>query len=263
MFHGLSRIPRWVMTWRTALLIVLLSLALPGSGAFAKNLRIVTIESAPFGFVGDDGQSTGMMYEISNLIAQEAGFTYSNTIFPYARTAKEVSNGRADFVVRYGDPELTSNAVQVARVLSLPTIVVSKPSLELRTLKDLHGKTVAHPRGGWFDDNFERDTAIRTFQTNDYSISLKMLMADRVDAAIGSSVGIYYNAHLLGLNKNQLGRPLVLGAQHFELHFSKQTADDATISALRDAVARLNQRNEIKKIVNKYMRTFDWDLVSK
>lgn len=263
MFHGLSRVPRCLWTWRTALSIWLLSLAITGPCAFAKNLRIVTIESAPFGFVGDDGHPTGMMYEISNLIAQEAGFTYSNAIVPYARTVKEVSNGRADFVVRYGDPELTSNAIQVVRVLSLPTIVVSKPSFELRTLQDLHDKTVAHPRGGWFDDNFERDAAIRTYQTNNYSLALKMLMADRVDAAIGSSVGLYYNAHLLGLSKSQLGKPLVLSVRHFELHFSKQTADDATISALRDAVTRLNQRNEVKKIANKYMRTFDWDLAPK
>lgn len=51
-------------------------------GVWAKELRIVTIESAPFGFVGKDGKPTGMMFEIGNLIATEAGFTYTNQITP-------------------------------------------------------------------------------------------------------------------------------------------------------------------------------------
>ncbi len=249
--------------WRRTVYLGALVLGLMAPGAFAKELRIVTIDSAPFGFRTADGKPAGMMYEISNLIAQEAGFTYSNDILPYARTVHSVTLGDADFVIRYGDATLTSVAIQVARVLGLPTIVVSKPSLQLKTLKDLQGKTVGHPRGGWFDDDFEMDTAILKFQVNDYSQALKMLMADRFEAAIGSSVGLYYNAHLLGLKKEQLGKPLVLGTRHFELHFSKKTANEETIAALRNAVARLEKRDEIKKIVNKYLNTFDWDLAPK
>lgn len=41
---------------------------------------------------------TGMMYEIGNLIAAEAGFTYTNEIIPYARTVLVVASGDADLL---------------------------------------------------------------------------------------------------------------------------------------------------------------------
>jgi polar amino acid transport system substrate-binding protein len=263
MFFDLRFGPQALQTWRTALSLGLLALTMAGPCAMAKELRIVTIDSAPFGFATKDGKPSGMMYEISNLIAKEAGFTSTNQILPYPRTVLVVANGDADFVLRYGDAKLASVAIPVAQVLSLPTIVVSKPSFKFRTLNDLHGKTVGHTRGGLYDDDFEADTAILRTEVSDYSQMLKMLMADRFEAGIGSSVGLYYNAHLLGLKKEQLGPPLVLSTRHFELHFSKKTANEETLSALRDAVARLKKRNEIKKIVDRYMSTFEWDLTSK
>ncbi|QTN29769.1 transporter substrate-binding domain-containing protein [Rhodoferax sp. AJA081-3] len=135
----------------------------------AKELRIVTIESAPFGFVGPDRQPTGMMYEIGNLIATEAGFTYSNQLTPYARSAHAVVHGDADFVLRYSSAELAAAAIPVTGVLRLPTIVVGKPASRFESLADLHGKTVGTPRGGRFDASFEADTAILKYQVADYS----------------------------------------------------------------------------------------------
>ena len=76
-------------------------------------------------------------------------------------------------------------------------------------------------------------------------------------------MGLYYNAHLLGIKKEQLGIPLVLNTRHFALHFSKKRENQESISALRNAVAWLKKRNEIKKIVNKYLSTFDSNLASK
>lgn len=258
-------VAHWAQTFRRRLIslcVGLLSLVWL-HGAMARELRIVTIESAPFGFVGKDGKPTGMMYEIGNLIATEAGFTYTNQITPYARSAHVVARGDADFVLRYRSAELSSSAIPVAGVLSLPTIVVGKPTLKCRSLVDLQGKVVGVPRGGRFDDAFDAEAGIQKYQVSDYSQMLKMLMNDRIDAALGSSIGLFYNAHQLGITKAQLGKPLVLSTQTFELHFSKATADDETVAALKAAVARLKSRNDIRKIVDRYLNSFDWEMVSR
>lgn len=144
-------------------------------------------------------------------------------------------------MLRYRSAELAEGAIPVAGVLSLPTIVVGKPELKLRTLANLRGKWVGMPRGGRFDDAFDAESEIQKYQVSDYSQMLKMLMNDRIDAALGSSIGLFYNAYLLGIKKEQLGKPLVLSTQTFELHFSKKTADDETIAALKVAVARLRR----------------------
>ena len=136
-------------SWRALLSLGVLAFALASpASVLARDLRIVTIESAPFGFFEANGQPSGMMWEIGNLIAAEAGFTATNQIIPYARTVLVVENGEADFVLRYGSAELSAAAIQVAPVLSLPTIIVGKPSSPFKSLKDLRGKTVGTPRGG-------------------------------------------------------------------------------------------------------------------
>ena len=63
-------------TWAV---VMALALVLPASG---KALRIETIASVPFGFIDTDGNPTGIMYEISNRIAEEAGLPYTNKIIP-------------------------------------------------------------------------------------------------------------------------------------------------------------------------------------
>ncbi|MYN08767.1 substrate-binding periplasmic protein [Pseudoduganella aquatica] len=222
-------------------------------------MRIVTIESAPFGFYGGDGQASGMMYEIGNLIAQEAGLPHVNRIVPYPRTVAMIASGDADVVLRYTNPELSAAALQVAEVLSLPTIVVGRPALKLTSLSDLRGKFVGVPRSGRFDEAFDERDDITKYPLAGYSQMLKMLMAGRIDAGIGSSVGIYYNAHILGISKERLGKPLMLGTRKFELHFSKKTATAETVSAIKIAVQRLQSRGAINEIVEKYYRTFDLD----
>lgn len=250
--------PRW------GLFAVVFAVLLGGSAvAWARELRIVTIESAPFGFVGEDGKPTGMMFEIGNLIAAEAGFTASNQIEPYQRTALSVVRGEADFVLRYGNPELAQGAIAVTRVLGLPTIIVSKAPTTWRSLSELSGKTVAVPRGGRFDAAFDADTSIHRYEVNDYAQTLRMLLQNRLDAGIGSSVGLYYNASKLGIRKEQLGTPLVLSTQYFELFFSKTNANPATLAALKEAVARLEKRNALQKIVDKYVNDFNWALTPK
>ncbi len=60
-------------------LAIALLLACPG---MSQSLKIETIHGPPWGFTVSDGKVTGMMYEIGNLIAKEAGFTYTNSLAP-------------------------------------------------------------------------------------------------------------------------------------------------------------------------------------
>ncbi len=78
---------RWQSCRQTSVFILmsLVLIALPLS-VQARQLRIETIESLPFGYLDRNGQPTGIMYEIGNRIAEEAGMPYVNAVVPYART---------------------------------------------------------------------------------------------------------------------------------------------------------------------------------
>ncbi|MEH6447294.1 MAG: transporter substrate-binding domain-containing protein [Oleispira sp.] len=237
---------------------VLLITLLASPNTMAKTLNIATINVAPFGFYTEDNKPTGMMFEISNLIAEEAGIEYQNKILPYARTSYEVANGDSDFVLRYTNEKLTEDAIQVVSVVPMRNIVIGLAGIEYKTLNDLHGKTVASVRGAVFDKPFSDATEILKNETHDYRQGLMMLFNNRLDAVIGSNVGIYYTALKMNYHPEQLGKPLLLSTKHFWLHFSKKNADDKTIAELRSATIRLQQQGKIQEIIKKYMGEYKY-----
>lgn len=226
-----------------------LTLAWP---AMSEPLKIETILGPPWGFLASDGQATGMMYEISNRIAEEAGLSYTNALVPYARTAIDIENGSADFIVRFGNEQMTRGAVPVAAVLTMPIIVVGPSGTQYRHLSELHGKTVGMIRTSKYVEQFDTNTAIQKYAVSDYTTMARMLALRRLDAGIGSSAGLYYGAYMAGVKPEELGAPLVLGSNEFILFLSKKNAQPETIRALKDAVKKLIASGEIKQIVGKY-----------
>ena len=227
-----------------------------------KTIKIDTINVAPFGFKGAAGEPTGMMFEISNIIAEEAGFKYTNIIVPYARTILELRGGKADFVLRYSNDELPTVAFPVVSVISMQTIILSRAGVSFKSLESLHGKTIGVVRGGKFDMKFDNDAAINKFEVNDYYQMLQMLMTGRLDGVIGSNVGLYYSAKKVGITPEEFSLPLYLNSKSFILHFSRKNSDIQTMNKLKASVEKLKRTSEFKKIVNKYMGSFKWDIVN-
>lgn len=235
---------------------LLLACALHAHGA-GEPLRIETIDGPPWGFIGSDGKPTGMMYEIGNRIAEEAGFRYTNALTPYARTAHSIESGSADVVLRFSNAQMMRDAVQVATIVSMPIIIVGPPGTRYKTLDELHGKTVGVVRTSSYESKFDADPAILKYAVNDYVTMSKMVAAKRLDAGVGSSIGFYYSAHLAGIKPSDLGPPLVIGSNEFMLHLSRKNQNPEIIHALREAVKKLTDTGEIKKIVSKYTREYE------
>lgn len=241
--------------------ILLLVLALNASMAVqARPLNIDTVAVEPMGFVGADGTPTGIMFEIGNRIAEEAGLAYINELMPYARTAMNLQHGVSDFTMRYGNEIILESSIRVATIVRGTNIIVGPATSHYKTLADLHGKSVGVLRGGSFNEGIDADKAIKKVAVRDYLQMVKMLRAGRLDACLGSSAGIYYTAHKLGVNPSELGEPLVVSSKDIELFYSKKTADEKTITALKLAVEKLKNSGEIRRIITRYMGDFDWEV---
>lgn len=223
-------------------------------------LRIATIDGPPWGFIGSDGKPTGMMFEISNRIAQEAGFTYSNQLTPYARIAPEMAHGKTDFVLRFGSEEMVEVANPLAVVVTMPVIAVGPEGSRFKTLEDLRGKTVGVVRKSRYTDAFDSDPLIRKYEADNYLQIVRMLKLKRLDAGVGASAGLLYSAFMAGLRPGELGVPMLIGTNDFVLHFSKATANPETMNALSLAVKRLNQRGDIKRIIDSYMGDYRFEI---
>lgn len=241
------------------LAIVATLLALPCL-AIGAPLRIATILGAPWGFIGSDGQPTGMMYEIGNRIAEVAGLRYTNSLVPYPRTAADIENGIADVTIRFGNDQMTRGAVPVDVVVSMPIIVVGPSGKNYSKLSELHGKTVGVVRTSKYVEQFDTDNAIQKYPVNDYVTMAKMLAMRRLDAGIGSSLGLSYGAYLAGVKPQDIGVPLVLGSNDLILFVSKKTAQPETTRALKEALKKLSASGEIRQIMSKYSKSFSVSL---
>jgi polar amino acid transport system substrate-binding protein len=241
-------------------LALALAMAVP---AMSETLNIVTIHGPPWGFVGSDGKPTGIMYEIGNRIAEEAGFSYTNVLVPYPRTAVEIESGSADFILRFGNDQMTRVAVPVATVAAMPIILIGPAGTRFSSLSELHGKTVGVVRTSKYVAQFDSDTAIQKYAVKDYVVMTKMLALRRLDAGVGSSVGLFYGAHTAGVKPEELGIPLVLGSNEFILFLSKKNAKPETIKALKEAVRILTARGEIKQVIDRYNKVSGFELPQK
>lgn len=242
------------------LAIVAMGLACP---AMSETLNIETINGPPWGFVGIDGKASGMMYEIGNRIAEEAGFSYTNTLIPYARTAFDIENGKADLVLRFGNEQMTRGAVPVATIVSMPIILIGPSGTNYKSLSELHGKTVGVVRTSKYVEQFDTDLAIKKYPVTDYVMMAKMLALRRLDAGVGSSVGLLYGAYIAEVKLEEMGVPLVLGKNDFILFISKKNAKPETIHKLKDAVRKLTASREIRQIMDKYTKMFAVNLPPK
>lgn len=239
-----------VTRW-TALLLSATLFCLPAA-AQARMLRIETIKSEPFGFEDGAGKG-GMMYEIGNLIAETAGLQYENRVVPYARTVLSLREGSADMVLRFNNDELTRVAIQVAPVLPLPTMVMGRAGNDFRHLEQLRGLTVAMSRSFPGDRRVTDNPTLRLYLTDSNEHSVRMLFAGRVDAVLGSDVGLYGAASKLQHDPGDFGQPIMLEPQYFWLHLSRKTADPATVAALKTAVEQLRRDGRIEQIFRRYL----------
>lgn len=221
-------------------------------------LRIETIQSEPFGRIGAQGPS-GLMYDIGLLIAQRAGLAAENQVVPYARTVLSLQKGTADMVLRFTNEELKAVAHQVAPVLPLPTVVISRREAPVQRLEELPGLSLAVPRSFPVPERLTALPGLRLQWVNNNEHAVQMLMGQRVDAAYGSNLGLFGAARGLGLRMQAFARPVVVERQTFWLHLARSTATPALIERLAKAVESLHRDGSITRLYQRALEEFGDD----
>lgn len=236
---------------------VLLAAAWPAH-ADLEVLRIETIQSEPFGRSGPQGPG-GLMFDIGLLIAQRAGLAAENHVVPYARTVLSLQNGTADMVLRFTNDELKAVAHQVAAVLPLPTVVVSRQDASVQRLEDLSRLSLAVPRSFPMPDRLTALSGLRLQWVNNNEHAIQMLMSRRVDAAYGSNLGLFGAARSLGVPMQAFARPLPVERQTFWLHLARRSATPELIERLARAVESLHRDGSISRLYERTLAEFGLD----
>lgn len=199
------------------------------------------------------------MYELGQLIAQRAGLVAENHVVPYARTVLSLQTGTADMVLRFSNEELKAVAVQVAPVLSLPTVLISRHDAPLTSLSELDRRLLAVPRSFPMPERLSRLSQLRVQPVNNNEHAIQMLLSRRVDAAYGSSLGLYGAARALGHGLHAFAVPLMVDRQTFWLHLARSRATPDLTARLAAAVESLERDGTLARLYHRTLAEFGDD----
>ena len=202
--------------------LLLCSLAFP---ARAEPLRIVTEAWAPYVYE-ENGQPTGLDYEISAEVLRRLGVEVEWQFLPWKRCLLALEQGHADGILDiFRLPERERSMLFVEEPLSEVEFVLfyarTRP-YRFKSLDDLRDLVIGTSPGYWYNDQAFRDS--RLFSREEapsHEANLGKLVRQRVDLVINDRrAGLYLASRLglggqLGYNRKAIGEDrLYLALRH-------------------------------------------------
>ena len=214
-------------------------------------IEIRTIGIPPYGISGKSA-SSGIYYDFSNLLINEAGYRGNNYVYPYVRIMKELKTGQTDMTIMFKYPELDNHVIYVAALPALETVVVGSRGTKFNSIADLKGKTIAYLRGATFSDEIDQDTDIIKRVTDDFTQGVRMLQFGRIDAIIGPIDPIVDAAMVVGDGESFLGEPFPVSERTPWIQISKKSVGKLSPIMIERAFLDLSDRGEFMSIAQKY-----------
>lgn len=214
------------------------------SWAQSPVLRLVYADYRPYSW-HDGTRARGLEVDIAEaLLVKRLGLRIQHEILPWARAQAEIENGTADlfFATRspardamarpLGPPLLHWQAAAFLRVGGL----VDPPSGKVQ-LETLCGWRLGALAGNqWVSTHLPCPVTTRTTSTENL---LRMLLADRFDAAVDDRLVMLDKAAQLGVSARLRVLPLEAGAAPMYLQLSRRSRQQALAEPIEQALAQM------------------------
>lgn len=229
-------------------------------GDSANGIRFGSLDQPPYGFITNDGQHKGYLFDIANMALDEAGFDTHNLILPPKRLLRDMSIDMMDCTFVAKTPYILERFSFIESLgKNLEASVIPKKGLKLESYDDLYGIKIAVPRGVFADPRFDADDKITKIATNDYLENVRLISRGRVDAMLGATDSLIFNLLELGLNPvDVIGEPYVFFSLPVGLVCRNELKEDPRVLRLQKAVIKLREENRIDPVVAKYIQKYNF-----
>jgi polar amino acid transport system substrate-binding protein len=217
-----------------------------------KMLNVRTIAVSPYGIIEHEHYS-GIYYDLSNMLFENANITFENIIFPYARVKHELMSGQADVTIMLKYQELEPYVDYIAPLPALRNVVIGKKSLSISSLDDLNGKVIAYLRGAQFSEKLDEAHNISKQFVNDFEQGIEMMRLNRVDAIIGPLPAILSSAKRIGLAPEFFGQPYAISTKIPWLQVSKKSITKVDLSQMKVKFKKLIHEGSFARLNEKYL----------
>ena len=214
--------------------------------------RFASAEVWPWGFEGPDGAPQGILFELAEQLAEQAGVSLSNDLRPHRRVILELAEGIVDFSVLFEAPAVSDTAFCLDRLFEVEVWLVAPiASAQTLSLSGLSGKSVGYIRGTWYGQGFSDADRINKVPVQNLSQAMDMLVMERIDAVITSHVVFLQTLRAMGLAEADFRYERIDSAQHVCLYMSRKAQIPALAEPMREAARRIRESGAIEDITRR------------
>jgi len=241
----LQALPQAIALW----LLLILSVNVNSAEG---DVGMVAMEQIPYGFESDDGQITGVIYDLLKEIRAASGVGLAVDIEPAKRLLATLFRGKRTCTIVVNSPEIVDVLDVVEPIgFTITAGILPVAGIKLEDYSDLAGKLIAVPLGIQFDEKFHNDNSLNKISTPQYINAIKMMRAGRVDAVAGAISVLKYIAGQEGLMATFFDKPLVFAESDFYLVCSFKLSKNER-AKLQQAVIKLRSNGKIQEILGSY-----------
>jgi len=225
-----------------------------------NTVTMTTMDQVPYGFKLDNGEFSGVTYDILNEIIRESGIGHADEITPAQRIVAQLNSNRKMCTLVADVPSVVSSYDLVEPIgYKLAVGILPIAGIDLIDYKDLNDLTIAVPLGADINDVIDVDVDIifSVVSPPQYLNAIRMMHIGRIDAVLGELSALRYIARTEGLTNDDFGTALIL--KHNELYLvctysiSKQSR-----KRLKVATIKLKKNGIIKAILKRYFNESDF-----
>ncbi len=175
------------------------------------------------------------------------------TSYPYARILHSLKSGQLDSALIFKNIAIADKVDYLGPVSKSQVIILTSSKHKITDYQDLAQlRAIAVIRRASFEDRFDKDLHLNKVDVANYKQGLQMLQLGRVDAIVGSLIGLEYASKQLNISFNKQ-HTFLLGEKEWWLHLSKKSPFQAFKPQLNKAIKNIYQHDLIHKTYEQFV----------
>jgi ABC-type amino acid transport substrate-binding protein len=219
-----------------------------------QTIAMTTMDQVPYGFTLDNGEQSGVIYDILNEIIRESGIGLANEVTPANRLIAQLKSNRKMCTIVVDSPSVASNFDLIEPIgYELVVGILPIAGIDLFEYKDLKDLIIAVPLGADINDSIDTDVDIifSVVSPPQYLNAMRMMHTGRIDGVLGGLSSLRYIARTEGLTNDDFGTALILKRADFYL-VCTSSISKVSRQRLKGATTKLRQNGTFKEILKRY-----------
>lgn len=203
----------------------------------------------PWGYADQYGEPAGTLVNLAHRLVAIADVPVEYELRPHRRAVAEIVQGRADFVVLFESPAISSFAIDLGMVVKTEVLLTARADSAVDlSLSGLAGRPVAFVNGTYYGEDFQRADNIRKVPVRDVFQAIEMLRLGRVSAILCSDQALFHTLNALDLPQHDFRMTVYREGQEGHLYMSRKANYPELRDSLVEALEHLRQTGELEAI---------------